>query len=1186
MFEKIKIIKRTRIKDCYDIEMQNVGFGNKPMPDIKSNYVANGIVCKNSGGDARASQSLQDTFEEFKEAKEFQNKYPLASRIAIKLEGNIRNCGSHAAAMVVSDKEISKYAPINKIGGIVCIEWRKELVEDMKLVKFDILGLKTLTIIQDAIKSAGAELPKTFNDPKVYESVFKDGNTNGVFQFSGTGIQKFIRGLNIKTFPELSDATTLYRPGALHCLFKDTLVDTQTRKKRICDLKVTDKIKCYIIDGNESRMEYKTPIRFGKTGNKEVFEIKTEDGKIMATAEHRFLTRDGYKKVENLEDTDEIIMIMSFSKNSFKKRNKLWNEEVKYSKIKSIKKIGIRETWDIEMPEPNNYIANKFVVHNSGQASIYANRKAGEEETTYMHPMLEPITKDTFGCILYQEQIMHIMNKVGAMSWATAEMCRKVITKSKGKNEFEKLRAEFVENAVKINGFDKTEAERLYDTVSMFGSYCISGETTILVKRKDEMAMSRIKIKDLFKRKKEFDAIFIFDSKNKKTKSVKPFEVTYSGKKKTYTLVCKNNRVRKIRATAEHKFMTPDGWKKLKELRKGDKVMLKQPSTILYGKDNPSFGLCLKSPGAKKGFIHDEFTKKTLSDSALKREVHGHTGFIHSEETKSFLRKNTLKMIKDGKFKQTMTLPHRIIKELLISENLNDGFESEYNFKNTFSIDEANPKLKIAIEVQGDYWHANPKFYTKRNQTQGRNVGRGVIKKRALEKDGWIVITLWENDIYNEPEECIESIKKEINDSLENPWGYEKIEMIFPNEIEDVYDISVDDPEHNFIANMFVTHNSFNKTHAYGYSMISYYCAWLKHYYPQHFFKALLKFETDATEIKKFMKDAKVNNIEIRYPDINVSELSYCIDDKHIYAGLNSIGGLGIKTAEKIIVNKPYLSFEDFKKRIKPSVRILKGLIAADAFREFNINKKEEMMLLDKEGVKKKNPNQKLFAEPKEKISDYSEKEWSQLVYEFTNLIPKISLEKSYDFGPFEYRKITELKDYDTQNVFVRGLITDVLKKDKILRVDDRHKHKFERRLLYLNLSDDLGNIACQINPETFEKYRDMLEDVKKKPVIVYGKVVSGGNKIIVDMMEVIDGEKETTQLREIFRTHRLLGEGKSYIVSAKPAVSKAGNSYYRVRLANQIEGLCFKVPVKLFPGQKISYSSSKEPFLDIKLLD
>jgi len=822
-----KIIDTKKEEQMYDIKVNNKNH----------NFFANNFLTHNSGGDARASLGLTDTFAEFKEAKEFKEKYPLASEIAMRLEGTIRHKGSHAAAMVVSDKKICDYAPVNKIGGIICIEWRKELVEDMKLVKFDILGLKTLTILKEACKTAGVELPKTFDDLKVYESVFKNGNTNGIFQFTSPGMQKLIRELDIKTFNGLTDATTLYRPGSLHCLDRETLIDTQTRRKRICDLKEDDRVKCYIEDGKKSRTEFKTPIRFGKTGNKEVFEIEAEDREIIATAGHRFLSRNGYKMVKHLECGDEILMAIN-------------DIEIKFSKIKSIKKIGIRETWDIEMPEPNNYVANKFVVHNSGQTMSYANRKKGDEEVTYMHPMLEPITKDTFGCILYQEQIMHIMHKVGAMNWSTAETARKAITKSKGKDAFEKMRKEFVDNAVKINGFERVEAEKLYDTVSMFGSY------------------------------------------------------------------------------------------------------------------------------------------------------------------------------------------------------------------------------------------------------------------------------------------------------------------------------------------------SFNRTHASGYSIISYYCAWFKHYYPQHFYNALLKYESDATKIKNFINDAEKNNISIRNPDINISHKSYCIDNEKIYAGLNSINGLGLRTAEKIIKNRPYVSFSDFNKRAKVSFKIAKALIISDAFRSFNINKKHTIFCLENKKEITDNKNKKLFEEIEaEECPDFLDKELAQLIYEYTDLVPKINLGESFDFGPFKFIDITKLAAKDKQMVFLRGIITDVLKKDKILRIDERHEHQFEKRLLYLNLSDDTGNIACQINPETFEKYKLTLEGIKKKPVVIFGRAVSGGNKIMTDMLEVVDGELESHELRNIYKNHRSLKGNESYIVSAKPAVSKAGNSYYRIVLSNKIEGLCFKFKQKLFPGQKVEFSIKQEPFINLKII-
>ncbi len=281
------------------------------------------LVIERSGGDARASFGLLDTFAEFPEAKEFKAKYPIAADLASKLEGHIRHKGVHAAALVISDKFIHDYAPVGRLGNEIVIEWEKQFVEDMKLIKYDILGLKTLSVLSDCVKDSGVPLPTHYDDKKVYEKVFASGKTLGVFQFETVGMGKLIKQLKATSFKTLYHATTLFRPSALH----------------------------------------------------------------------------------------------------------------------------------------------------SGQTSIYVNRKLGKEEVKYEHPILEPITKETLGTIMFQEQIMHIMNKVGGMSWATAEMARKVITKSKGKKAFEEMRAEFVRNANKIHGMESQEAEKLYDVVSTFGSY-------------------------------------------------------------------------------------------------------------------------------------------------------------------------------------------------------------------------------------------------------------------------------------------------------------------------------------------------------------------------------------------------------------------------------------------------------------------------------------------------------------------------------------------------------------------------------------------------------------------------------------------------------------------------------------------------------------------------------------------
>jgi len=644
------------------------------------------LIIERSGGDARASFGLYDTFEEYQEAKDFKKIYPDAVDVAIKLEGHIRHKGIHAAAMVVTEKDINNYVPIGKVNGEIVTEWEKQLAEDMKLIKFDILGLKTLSVISDCIKDSGVEPPSTFDDPEVYKKVFEKGKTLGVFQAETVGMGKLIKQLKTSDFKTLYHATTLFRPSALH----------------------------------------------------------------------------------------------------------------------------------------------------SGQTQMYEDRKLGKQEVKYEHPLLEELTKDTLGTIMFQEQIMQIMNRIGGMSWATAEMARKVITKSKGKKAFEEMRAEFVKNANKLHSMPTEEAEKLYDVVSTFGSY------------------------------------------------------------------------------------------------------------------------------------------------------------------------------------------------------------------------------------------------------------------------------------------------------------------------------------------------GFNMAHAVEYSIISYWCAYYKTHHPLAFHKAILKYETDAVKISNYLDDAKSNNIEIEYPHINLSGIQYEIKNDKIYSGFDAIKGIGERTAEKIIKHQPYENFEDFLKRSGTSKSILKKLIIADCFRDFKINKK----VCCSDEIK----NIQNYYD--EIIPDFSDIEYAELIMGNTTLKPKIDLINTYDFGEMDFTNISDLgEEYGGQLGYVRGIVTAVINKDKLILQGIRnHSHQFENHMFYLNLNDGTGNLAIQVNPWTYDKYKDVIRELEGKPLVAYGKFAKSGQKMYAELLEI---PKETNDISKLYKS--LKGD-KPIIISSTPAVSKKGNSYYRLTISDGAEGLCFQPPQRLYAGMKIGYRITKSPFIEIKV--
>jgi DNA polymerase-3 subunit alpha len=152
----------------------------------------------------------------------FRTSHPMVWDIATRLEGVMRSFGRHAAGVVVAGEDLSSRAVVETHRGEPVVNWDKVFVEDLGLVKMDVLGLSTLDVIGLAlqyIKERTGEsidlsaLPLT--DAATLES-FAQGETIGVFQFESSGMRNLLKDLGhggALTFEDLAAATSLYRPG-------------------------------------------------------------------------------------------------------------------------------------------------------------------------------------------------------------------------------------------------------------------------------------------------------------------------------------------------------------------------------------------------------------------------------------------------------------------------------------------------------------------------------------------------------------------------------------------------------------------------------------------------------------------------------------------------------------------------------------------------------------------------------------------------------------------------------------------------------------------------------------------------------------------------------------------------------------------------------------------------------------
>jgi len=107
----------------------------------------------------------------------------------------------------------------------------------------------------------------------------------------------------------------------------------------------------------------------------------------------------------------------------------------------------------------------------AGMATEYALRKRGEKKWEYLHPFMEDLTKETYGIVLYQEQVMRFMYDLAGLGWKTADTVRKVMSKSQGVAQFQKFREMFVEGCLERKTLDAETAGKVWDELATFGSY-------------------------------------------------------------------------------------------------------------------------------------------------------------------------------------------------------------------------------------------------------------------------------------------------------------------------------------------------------------------------------------------------------------------------------------------------------------------------------------------------------------------------------------------------------------------------------------------------------------------------------------------------------------------------------------------------------------------------------------------
>ncbi|HVU88098.1 MAG TPA: DNA polymerase III subunit alpha [Pirellulales bacterium] len=180
-----------------------------------------------------ASEDLRRAYDNDGEVRELLD-------LAMKIEGLARNVGTHAAAVVIADRPLNEYVPLQRVQGKeeVITQWAMGDVERAGLLKMDFLGLRNLTILSKAVDliraTTGREVdPYKFplDDPETFKLLCR-GETKGIFQLESGGIRDLLQRMKPDHFRDIIATNALYRPGPLEGGMVDDYIQVKHRRKQ------------------------------------------------------------------------------------------------------------------------------------------------------------------------------------------------------------------------------------------------------------------------------------------------------------------------------------------------------------------------------------------------------------------------------------------------------------------------------------------------------------------------------------------------------------------------------------------------------------------------------------------------------------------------------------------------------------------------------------------------------------------------------------------------------------------------------------------------------------------------------------------------------------------------------------------------------------------------------------------
>ncbi len=242
--EREKVIKYIKIKYGIDSVCQIVTFNKmvfkNSIKDVGKFLKFNYYFINEINKIVENSYNKTNSIEIFKNNKNLLNIYNTNNKVkklinlSIKLEGLIKNFGTHSGGVVITSNSIFHHMPVFRQNNIIISQYYKDDIEKIGILKFDFLGLSTLNIIKNSLRRIKKNIilkNLKLNDNKCFKYL-KEGNTIGIFQLESPGIRNFLKKIKPDNFENIIALISLYRPGPIK-LINDFYLRKIKKKKII-----------------------------------------------------------------------------------------------------------------------------------------------------------------------------------------------------------------------------------------------------------------------------------------------------------------------------------------------------------------------------------------------------------------------------------------------------------------------------------------------------------------------------------------------------------------------------------------------------------------------------------------------------------------------------------------------------------------------------------------------------------------------------------------------------------------------------------------------------------------------------------------------------------------------------------------------------------------------------------------